>query len=398
MAEVNILQNGALNGEIEPFRGQTSQLTPAHWAPWWAEPVTDAPNWQNQMPHFDGVEMEGVLVARIQSPFATHTAGLFQQVPAVAGEPYELNVAGQAWSSEAETEGRIRHSSDVNLQIGLDPTGGTDAQSPVIAWSKLAQPLGKWEVLRLTATAQASIITVFLKSAPRLPKRQQVVFWRDASLRPSGRYKRSVNIVGAGDTHIRLEPERPHPPQRVQITASSQYNHKYVELIVQHPNGEMAFVTLKDSQREDDRHCWLYEIDLEDEGLYDVRFVGDRGARLLAQRLLKVAREVQIVPSGKARLDYKRVYILLPPTADATWFAAAARGGFVGRYTIGFSVDDAGVGDVSERVVISVNPHHWPATLTAAWYQQHYPGTRFIPLVANKPDDLEAWLSEWVDA
>jgi hypothetical protein len=45
--------------------------------------------------------------------------------------------------------------------------------------------------------------------------------------------------------------------------------------------------------------------------------------------------------------------------------------------------------------VIAVNPHHWPGVLTAAWFKQNYPGVTFIPLVANTPDDLEAWLKKW---
>lgn len=398
MSDVNIIQNTDLNSDVEPYRGDASMLIPAYWAPWWLPPTdpNNVPAWKNQKPQFDCYYIDGDLAARISSPFATHTAGLLQQTPAVIGETYELTANAQAWSSEAEREGYIQDGSDINLQIGIDPTGGLDPESPVILWSQISQALGKWTTLRLTATAEANIITLFLKSAPQLPKRQQAIFWRGAVLRPTGRYKRSVNIVGPGDTHIQLQPERPHPPQPIKIIASSQRNLNYVDVIVTRPNGETAIVAYQEHQQQDDRYSWTYEVTLEEEGLHDIRFVGDRGARLLAQRLIKAAREVQIIPSGKARLDYRRVYVLMPPTADASWFAAAARGSFTGRYTIGFSADDAGLGEVAERIVIAVNPHHWPQTLTAAWFQQHYAGTQFIPIIANKPQDLEAWLSEWI--
>ncbi len=399
MADINILQNGELNTQFEPYRNDESKKIPLGWAPWWIPPSqkNGAPSWQNHIPVFESHFVSGDLTTRISTPFATHTAGLLQQVPAVEGEQYELSIEAQAWSSESEELGVIHDASDVNLQVGIDPTGGTDAQSPIIIWSKIAQPVGKWQTMRIVATAQTSILTVFIRSAPHLPKRQQSTFWRNAFLRPVGRYKRSVNIVGPGDTHIQLEPERPQPVAPIKIIASSQRNHRYVDLLVTRPNGEAAVVVFQDTRQEDDRYIWEYEFIVEDEGLHDIRFVGDRGARLFAQRLVKAAREVQIVPSGKPRLDYRRVYVLLPPTADEEWFVAAAKGSFVGRYTVGFSADDGGVGEVGDRVVISVNPHHWPETLTATWYQHNYPGTRFIAVVANKPADLEAWLSEWID-
>jgi hypothetical protein len=33
--------------------------------------------------------------------------------------------------------------------------------------------------------------------------------------------------------------------------------------------------------------------------------------------------------------------------------------------------------------------------LTASWFQQHYPGVKFTAVVANQPEDLEAWLKNW---
>ena len=245
-------------------------------------------------------------------------------------------------------------------------------------------------------TAQAQVITVFLKSAPFLPKRQQTIFWRNAEFRPLGRYKRATNIVGAGDTHIALQPERPEFGGPVTIVVSSQRPHRQGGLQVQTESGHVIRPEFCGRRQTDDRYEWCYSFDLEHEGLYDIRFVGDNGARLLAQRLVQAVREVQIVPSGAPRLDYRRTYVLLPPTADEKWFAAAARGSFAGRYTVGFSVDDAGVGDVRERHVIAVNPHHWPETLTSAWYLHHYPGTTFAPVVANSPADLEAWLRDQI--
>jgi hypothetical protein len=259
------------------------------------------------------------------------------------------------------------------------------------------QPWSHWETLHLTAEAEASILTVFVRSSPSLPKRQQSIFWRNGFLRPIGRYKRAINIVGAGDTHINVEPEQPAPGEEVRVEVSSTRLHRHVGLMVLRPDYQETAVLARGKTQEEERHVWTYVFRADMDGLYEIRFVGDEGARLLALRLLRVARDVQIVPSQSPLQYYKRIYVLLPPTADRKWFEAAARGSFDGRYTVGFSADDAGMGDFENRQVLAVNPHHWPEVLTATWFEQHYPGVEFTAVVANAPQDLETWLKNWLN-
>jgi len=396
MEQSNLLANGEFEGQFNAYRNDEQLQVAAAWAPWWDPAQDDDPAWKNQKPQFRTATVDDHPVQQIETPFATHTAGLWQQIPAASGNRYELSIMGQAWSSEDEKPGSRRDASDVNLQIGVDPTGGLDPQSPLIQWGDVAQPLGRWETLRLSFEAEANIATIYVRSAPTLPKRQQSVFWRNAVLLPDGRFKRSLAIVGPGDTHIALEPDHPQPQKEVAVMVSSMRNHPFVELHVRRPDGQRAASLFKGSSQEDDRTLWRYTFNPDDEGLYDIRFVGDYGARLLAQRLVRVSQQTQLVPSGEPRQNYRRVYVLLPPTATEKWILAAARGSYTGRYTVGFSADDAGVGDFQERFILAVNPHHWPGILTATWFKQHYPGARFLPVVANTPDDLEAWLQDWM--
>ncbi len=397
MAQNRVLINGTLSKPFHPYRDDNQLITAVGWAPWWLEPAEGDPNWKNRQPVFSPITLDNALTQQISTPFGTHVAGLWQQVPSVPGNSYEFSAEGQAWSSEDNAPASRLEASDVNLQIGMDPTGGLDPSSPLVIWSKPNQPLSHWETLHLEVEAEAAILTVFLKSAPSLPKRQQTVFWRQAQLRPIGRHKRGTNIVGAGDTHIVLEPERPKPGEPVMAVISSTREHQYVDLLVTRPDNKLTAVIPRGKTVDGDRHIWRYEFKTDHDGLYEIRFVGDKGARLLSLRLLQVAHEVQLVPSDKSRFSYRRVYILLPPTADMKWLLAAARGGFDGRFTIGFSADDAGIGDLENRHILAVNPHHWPEVLTASWFQQHYPGARFTPIVANEPADLEAWLKNWTD-
>lgn len=395
MARTELLTNGRIGKPFHPYRDDKQLIIAAGWAPWWLNPSEGSPEWKNRKPVFSAYTLDDSLTQQLSTPWGTHDAGLWQQVPSVAGNQYELSAEGQAWSSEDAAPGSRLEASDVNLQIGIDPTGGLDPTSPLIVWSEISQPLSRWETLRVQAEAEASIITLFLKSSPNLPKRLQSIFWRTAFLRPIGRHKRGMNIVGLGDTHISLEPEQPKPGEPITAVVSSSREHNHVELIITRPDDTPGKVVAKGRTLDDDRYLWRYQFSTDIDGLYDIRFVGDFGARLLALRLLQVARNVQLVPSDSARYNYRRVYVLLPPTASPKWALAAVRGGYDGRFTVGFSADDAGIGNLENRQVLAVNPHHWPEVLTASWFQQHYPGVKFTPVVANQPEDLEAWLKNW---
>lgn len=73
------------------------------------------------------------------------------------------------------------------------------------------------------------------------------------------------------------------------------------------------------------------------------------------------------------------------------------RGSFDTQRTVGFSADDAGIGNLEDRRVIAVNPHHWPNELTADWFEEHYPGTRFYSLIAESPEEMSIKLRRWRD-
>lgn len=402
MAQINLLQNGSFAGNYVSYRDQTAMQTPFGWSPWWIPQRSDQPLWQNLIPTYNPYNLEGRMLQQVSSTWGTHVGGLFQQVPVYAGNEYELSVEAQAWSSESETPGSKIDPSDVNVQIGIDPSGGLNPISPLVIWSSAAQPLSKWQTYRLTAIAETNILTVYLKSAPSLPKRQQTIFWRNARLSPLGSHRRSITIVGQGDTYLRFQPEQPRLAEDVEVVASSTHEQIYTSVWIQRPNKIWENLVLLDEKRVGERTEWQYRFYAGEEGLYDVRFVGDQGARLLAQQLLRIEGQTQPLPTedaqqGQPRLEYRRVYVLLPPTADSNWLVAAARGCFEGRYTVGFSADDAGIGHLPYRRILAINPHHWPEMLTNAWFQQHYPGCFFTPVIVNSPADLEAWLHQWVD-
>ncbi len=101
----------------------------------------------------------------------------------------------------------------------------------------------------------------------------------------------------------------------------------------------------------------------------------------LAERLTQYC-ERQLFPEapsparGQPREQYARVYVLLPPTATPAMAQAAARRFFGPRNTLGYSADDAGIGDLDTRTIIAIDPEAWGGDLRA-WFTQHYPGVRY---------------------
>jgi hypothetical protein len=113
--------------------------------------------------------------------------------------------------------------------------------------------------------------------------------------------------------------------------------------------------------------------------------------------ILEVAEEPPSPPvedRGKPREQYKRVYVLLPPDAGKEWAKAVADATWEAkRYTIGRSADDAGIGDLDERIVIAVNPERWgdgeDGTGLRGFFEKHYPGVEFRPITASTPEELQ---------
>ena len=99
---------------------------------------------------------------------------------------------------------------------------------------------------------------------------------------------------------------------------------------------------------------------------------------------------------GGPRIQYERLYVLLPPGADQEWAKAVVEATWDdNRYTIGASADDAGIGNLDSRIVLVVNPDMWggPKVLRE-FFDEHYPGVRYRSVSADTPEELAKILLE----
>lgn len=79
---------------------------------------------------------------------------------------------------------------------------------------------------------------------------------------------------------------------------------------------------------------------------------------------------------GKPRVDYRRVYYVIPEFASDAQAAEIFRLGWKdNRRTVGGSYDDGGVGDLSDKIAVLFGIPSSSHQTYLDWYAEHYPGT-----------------------
>ena len=80
---------------------------------------------------------------------------------------------------------------------------------------------------------------------------------------------------------------------------------------------------------------------------------------------------------GLPRTQFHRVYWLMPPDATTAEFMQVASSAFASKATIGFSADDAGIGDLEDKQVVLLFPERQPAGIEH-WFATHYPEVKVV--------------------
>jgi len=93
---------------------------------------------------------------------------------------------------------------------------------------------------------------------------------------------------------------------------------------------------------------------------------------------------------GAPREQYARTYILIPASIPTEMAQVVYRVAMQHHATVGFSADDAGIGDLDSRRVICVSPEKIGTGLDQVWYDVYYPGVVFVPVSSfSSAADLE---------
>ncbi|NWG16400.1 MAG: SH3 domain-containing protein [Chloroflexi bacterium] len=178
---VNLLQDPGFEGEVySRVSADANDPATTFNAPtyWWGGLILggDAP-WKNVhpngFPHTGGVKRSGGRSYHMSRGGGTFTAWLLQQVSVVPN----TDVQGGGWALiENSAGGSI-------VRAGIDPTGGTDPNSPTVVWSDWAGALYQWNLVQVTARAGATgVVTLFLYATQNQPADPNGVYWDDAFL------------------------------------------------------------------------------------------------------------------------------------------------------------------------------------------------------------------------
>ncbi|MCZ7547266.1 MAG: LysM peptidoglycan-binding domain-containing protein [Anaerolineae bacterium] len=204
----NLLVNGSMEGGYSPQDGIPQIQMPNGWRAWWTE--GGGADWANLRPEWSTSSassgygervVAGDRAMRYFKGWGTFTAGAYQTVGGITpGTNLEFSAYGQSWSclewaacnEPRDAQGlpprvwSTNNPGNVHMKIGIDPTGGTDPFSPNVVWSGVADALDNYLQFRVSATAQADRVTVFLYASQDTPAENQDAYWDEAVLRVGG--------------------------------------------------------------------------------------------------------------------------------------------------------------------------------------------------------------------
>ncbi len=414
----NLLKNPGFEGDFRNWNGNPEISVAQDWLPFWVAQQPTDEDWKNRQPVYRAALRQedprrvraGQAAQMYYTSWATHIAGIMQTVSVVPGQQLRLTAFGHAWSTDSDAPDQSIQPGQVRLKVGIDPVGGANPLAPGVVWSQERAVYDGYDAgFSVDAVAGSSQITAFLLSAPEWPKKHNDVYWDDVQLE-------SFDIValpqpGVPDVLLTLDSPTQLPHMPVTVIATSTYNLTNVQVIVSGPSGSLH-AEYKGVQPQATRYTWRWEFIPPLEGPYTVTLSADgiqavsSSLRIGTGMLPGPTTAVALTPSagaplipvaatgrGQPRTQYHRTYVLLPPTAGKEWVHAIAESEIWQneRWTIGYSADDAGIGDLAKRTVVVVNPSAWPDPIIP-WLEMWYPGVAVHPITAVSPDDLRTIL------
>lgn len=188
----NLLQNGGFEGTYIAIGGDPSLQVAPDWQPWSLPPPADAESSAiNLRPDYQAAPANrvrsGEAAQEYNTFFATHDGGLFQRVPVEVGAELQFSVYVWVWSSATfEDPDQSIQPQDVEVMVGIDPTGGTDGAADSIVWSEGTTFYDEYQELLVSATAEDTAVTVFIRSTPQGAIGVNNVYVDDAALVQTG--------------------------------------------------------------------------------------------------------------------------------------------------------------------------------------------------------------------
>jgi LysM repeat protein len=193
----NLLTNPGFEGGFVAIGGDQTVQVANGWSPWHVSGGGSlSENVQPEYYKASDFVTAGQGVARIRggieaqqflTAFATFDGGIFQRVTGVSqGSDLTFTAFIYVWSTTFDDVNLSDRPGDVVVQVGIDPTGGTDGQSANIVWSAPVIQYDAYNEYTANTTAGGSAVTVFIRSTITSPVKSTNVYVDDTALVVAG--------------------------------------------------------------------------------------------------------------------------------------------------------------------------------------------------------------------
>ncbi len=210
---MNLLVNPGFEAPFEPVSSEMPSVVAQGWTAWHLN--TDDNMEPEYYPASDTVNgmgtpriHEGTDAQQYFTFFAAHDGGVYQTVSGVsAGEELQFSVYAYVWSSTGDSPDVSDSDSDMTVQVGIDPSGGTDPTSDVIVWSDPTVTYDQYAQYSVSALAGGDSVTVYVRSVVNKIAMNNVVYLDDAVLAPAG------SAATAATSEVQMTPEAQATPE-----------------------------------------------------------------------------------------------------------------------------------------------------------------------------------------
>ncbi len=188
----NLLTNPGFEQPFSTVAGTPPRQVAQGWSPWNIGGGQSAS--ENVQPEYYPASdvTDGLGVPRIRngsdaqqyhSFFATHDGGLYQSVSGITkGTQLRFGAYVYAWSSTFDDPNKSEDPGGIVVQVGIDPSGGTDGSSASIVWSAPSIQYDAYNEYAVTASATNTTVTVWIRSTVTTPVKNSNLYVDDASL------------------------------------------------------------------------------------------------------------------------------------------------------------------------------------------------------------------------
>lgn len=190
--EENLLVNPGFEAPYIGQGGDPVRQVAQGWTPWHITRASDQPSWRNRQPVYEAATADEGRVrsgenaqTMYNNTWWAHDGGLYQLVTVPDGTEVRFSAYVYVWSSNFDDIDVSRDPGDVTVQVGIDPTGGTDPESDDIEWSIPVQQYDAYRQYSQIAVADGDTISVWIRSIVDFPVQNTFIYIDDAVLSPT---------------------------------------------------------------------------------------------------------------------------------------------------------------------------------------------------------------------